>query len=181
MALSLFGGAFQPAGSDAPNISAPAEVIFTAPPGNKGIKVDEAGHKVVFLSFPFECVSTTNPDPNNQASLVGRVLDWFQTSSGVEDGQVHRLALEQNYPNPFNPVTQVAFTVPEGAGKVTLTVHNVNGQVVCTLVDEKLPAGPAIAVWDGTDAAGGDVASGVYFARLATNNESAFRKMTLLK
>jgi hypothetical protein len=181
MSLSLFGGAFQPAGSDAPVIHAPAEVIFTAPPGNKGIKVDEAGHKVVFLSFPFECVSTGNPDPNNQASLVGRILDWFQTSSGVEDGAIHKLALEQNVPNPFNPVTTVAFTVPEGAGKVTLTVHNVNGQVVSTLVDEKLPAGPAIAVWDGTDAAGRSVASGIYFARLAANNESAFRKMTLLK
>jgi hypothetical protein len=136
---------------------------------------------VVFLAFPFECVSTGNPDPNNGKSLVARVLDWFETSSGVEDGQVHRLALEQNYPNPFNPVTQVAFTVPEGAGTVTLTVHNVNGQVVSTLVDEKLPAGPAIAVWDGTDSAGQSVASGIYFAKLATNEESAFRKMTLLK
>jgi hypothetical protein len=181
MSLPLFGGPFQPGGSDAMVVSSPAEVIFTSPPGDKGIKVEENGHKVVFLGFPFECVSTTNPDPNNEASLVARVLDWFQTTSGAEEGEIHRLALEQNHPNPFNPVTTVAFTVPEGAGKVTLTVHNVNGQVVSTLVDEKLPAGPAIAVWDGTDAAGRSVASGVYFAKLAAGNESAFRKMTLLK
>ncbi|MFH1866010.1 MAG: FlgD immunoglobulin-like domain containing protein, partial [Candidatus Eisenbacteria bacterium] len=73
-----------------------------------------------------------------------------------------------------------AFTVPEGAGRVNLTVHYVTGRVVRTLVDEELPAGPALAVWDGTDDHGRPLASGIYFARLASNEESAFRKMTLL-
>ena len=182
MSLSLFGGAFQPAGSDAVTVSSPAEVIFTSPPGNKGIKVAEGDHKVVFLSFPFEPVKVDNPYPNNQRTLVKRVLDWFQTPAGVEDElDVGRLSLVQNYPNPFNPVTKLAFNVPEGAGRVTLTVHNVNGQVVKTLVDTELPAGPAFAVWDGTDNSGRSQASGVYFARLVANDASAFRKMTLLK
>jgi hypothetical protein len=181
MSLSLFGGAFQPAGSDAVVVSSPAEVIFTAPPGNKGIKVAESGHKVVFLSFPFECVKVDAAYPNNQKTLVKRILDWFETPSGAEGGEMHRLALGQNYPNPFNPVTSVAFTVPEGAGRVTLTVHNVKGQVVRTLVDEELPAGPSVAVWDGTDGSGRSLASGVYFARLTAKDESATRKMTLLK
>ena len=181
MSLPLFGGAFQPAGSDPVVVSSPAEVVFTSPPGNMGIKVAENGHKAVFLSFPFELVNAGSPDPNNQRTLIGRVLQWFQEPTGVEDGEIHRLALGQNYPNPFNPVTKLAFTVPEGAGKVSLTVHNVNGQVVRTLVDEEMPAGPAIAVWDGTDGGGTDLASGVYFARLSTSESNAFRKMTLLK
>jgi hypothetical protein len=133
------------------------------------------------MSFPFEDVKTTTADPDNQKTLVARILDWFELPSGVDGGEIHRLALGQNSPNPFNPVTKVAFTVPEGAGRVTLTVHNLNGQVVRTLVDEELPAGPAFAVWDGTDSSGKNLASGIYFARLATDEENAFRKMTLLK
>ena len=181
MSLSLFGGAFQPNGSDAIVVSSPAEVIFTSPPGNKGIKVSENDHKVVFLSFPFECVKVDAAAPSNQRTLVARILNWFSLPSGVEDAEVHRLALGQNFPNPFNPVTKVAFTVPEGAGRVTLTVHNVNGQVVRTLVDGELSAGPAFAVWDGTDDSGRGLASGIYFTRLATAEQSAFGKMTLLK
>ncbi|MCK4679693.1 hypothetical protein KAT82_01075 [bacterium] len=181
MSLMLLGGPFPPTNSDGMTVSSPAEVMFTAPPGNKGLSVAEGGHKIVFMSFPFEDVKTTEADPDNQRTLVSRILSWFEQSAGVEDGDIHRLALGQNFPNPFNPVTKVAFTVPEGAGRVTLTVHNVSGQVVRTLIDEELPAGPALVVWDGADDSGRNLASGIYFARLAANEESAFRKMTLLK
>ena len=181
MSLTLPGGPFAPTNSDGMTISSPAEVMFTAPPGNKGLSVAEDDHKVVFMGFPFEDVKTTTANPDNQKTLIARILNWFELPSGVEGGEIHRLALGQNSPNPFNPVTTVAFTVPEGAGSVTLTVHNLNGQVVRTLVDEELSAGPALAVWDGTDDSGRDLASGIYFARLATDEENAFRKMTLLK
>jgi len=181
MSLNLIGGPFAPNPSDVFVASSPADVIFTSPAGTEGIRVDENGHKVVFMSFPFEDVKTAEASPNNQKTLIARILNWFSLPAGIEDGEVHRLALHQNYPNPFNPVTSVAFTVPEGAGSVSLTVHNVNGQVVRTLVDSELPAGPALAVWDGTDDSGLPLASGIYFARLASREDSAFRKMTLLK
>ncbi|MFH1865340.1 MAG: FlgD immunoglobulin-like domain containing protein [Candidatus Eisenbacteria bacterium] len=181
MSLLLLGGPFAPNASDGLTISAPADVAFTSPPGNKGLTVAEDDHKIVFMSFPFEDVKVAEAAPNNQKTLIARILGWFDLPSGVEDAEIHRLALRQNFPNPFNPVTKVAFTVPEGAGRVTLTVHNVNGQVVRTLVDEELPAGPALAVWNGTDDSGRSLASGVYFARLVSNEQSAFRKMTLLK
>jgi hypothetical protein len=181
MSLNLLGGPFAPNPSDVFVASNPAQVVFTSPIGTEGIRVEENGHKVVFLSFPFEDVSTTEPDPNNQKTLIARIVDWFGAPTGVEDLEVRRLALAQNHPNPFNPMTEVAFTVPEGAGRVTLTVHNVAGKVVRTLLDSELPAGPARVSWDGTDDAGRPLASGVYFARLASDEERAFRKMTLLK
>jgi hypothetical protein len=181
MSLNLIGGPFAPNASDVFVASTPAQVMFTSPAGVGGIRVEENDHKVVFLSFPFEDVKTAEAAPNNQKTLIARILGWFDLPSGIEDGEVRRLALRQNYPNPFNPLTKVAFTVPEGAGRVNLTVHNVTGRVVRTLVDEELPAGPALAVWDGTDDHGRPLASGIYFARLASNEESAFRKMTLLK
>jgi hypothetical protein len=134
MSLNLIGGPFAPNASDVFVSSSPADVIFTSPAGTEGIRVDENGHKVVFMSFPFEDVKTAEANPNNQKTLIGRILNWFNLQTGIEDGEVHRLALHQNFPNPFNPVTSVAFTVPEGAGRVSLTVHNVNGQVVRTLV-----------------------------------------------
>jgi hypothetical protein len=164
-------------------VEAPAEVIFTdVTPGNSGLKVAEGSSKLVFHSFPFECVSFFEADaPNNRETLLGRVLTWFEGDVGVGDAEVHRLAIDHVFPNPFNPATKIAFTVPENAGRVTLTLHNVSGQVVRTLVDGMLEAGPAVARWDGTDDAGKGLATGIYFAKLSTDEGDAFTKMTLLK
>jgi hypothetical protein len=145
------------------------------------MRVEEAAHKIVLLSFPMEDVSDTAPFPSNRQTLVERVIDWFSAPRSARGGDLHKLALEQNVPNPFNPRTKLAFTVPEDAGSVTLTVHNVSGQLVRTLVSDALPAGRALAVWDGADESGRRVASGVYLARLQAKGEDVFRKMMLLK
>jgi hypothetical protein len=181
MSLPLLGGPFPPNNSDSITPGASAGSIFTSPVGVKGVRAADGDHKVVFLGFPFEDVRTSEPDPNNQKTLVERILNWFDQPSGIEGEEVRRLALSQNVPNPFNPETEIVFAVPERAGRVTLTVHNVNGRVVRTLLSQELPAGPSLAVWDGRDDGGRTLASGIYFARLAAGGESVFRKMTLLK
>jgi len=171
-----------PTSADAFVATGPSEVNFTGTPGNVGLKVQEGDSKVVFHTFPFESVSFFEADaPNNRDTLLGQVLEWFAESTGVDDGTVHRLAIDHVFPNPFNPVTKIAFTVPESAGRVTLTIHNVNGQVVRSLVDAEYPAGPAVAVWDGMDDAGKGLATGIYFAKLSAGGADAFTKMTLLK
>jgi len=182
MSLNLLGGPFAPNPSDV-FVTTHQSVVpfFTTPAGVEGIRVEEDGHRLVFMSFPFEDVKIAEPDPDNQKTLVARVIDWFGSETGVDETETHRLTLAQNHPNPFNPVTEVAFTVPSGAGRVTLTIYDVGGRVVRTLVDGELPAGPAKVVWDGTGDSGQSLASGVYFAKLATGEQSAYRKMTLLK
>jgi hypothetical protein len=171
-----------PNSSDAFVATGPSETTFTGTPGVLGLKVQEGGSKVVFQSFPFESVSFFEADyPNNRDTLLDRVLEWFGEAAGVDDGPIHRLAIDHVSPNPFNPVTKIAFTVPESAGRVTLTIHNVNGQVVRSLVDAEYPAGPAVAVWDGMDDAGKGLATGIYFAKLSAGGGDAFTKMTLLK
>ena len=171
-----------PNSSDAFVATGPSEVIFTGTPGNLGLKVKEGDSRVVFQTFPFESVSFFEADaPNNRDTLLGRVLDWFGEATGVDGGTVHRLAIDRVAPNPFNPVTKIAYTVPENAGRVRLTLHDVSGRLVRTLVDGELPAGPRTAVWDGTDDAGKSLASGVYFAKLSAAGRDAFTKMTLLK
>jgi hypothetical protein len=96
--------------------------------------------------------------------------------------------LSQNYPNPFNPGTRIEFRIPEQSN-VTLSVFDVLGRHVKTLVNGRLPAsgGAAyFALWDGTDEGGVNVASGVYFCRMSATGVSgaAFRqalRMVLLR
>jgi len=90
-------------------------------------------------------------------------------------------ALSQNYPNPFNPTTTIGFTLRE-RGHVSVRVFNVAGQLVNTLVDEVRSPGVSHSIdWDGRDARGSSVASGVYFYRLVTKDATLTRKMVMLK
>jgi hypothetical protein len=88
--------------------------------------------------------------------------------------------LSQNYPNPFNPATTIKYTLVD-QGHVELTVYNVLGQTVKQLVAGEQKAGQHAIVWDGTDNSGHQVATGVYFYRLKTEQFTQSRKMTLLK
>jgi hypothetical protein len=84
-------------------------------------------------------------------------------------------------PNPFNPQTEVRFDLKE-AGAVTLAVYDVAGRLVCRLATaEYLEAGPHAVAWDGRDASGRDVPSGVYIARLATARGVASGTMMLVR
>lgn len=85
------------------------------------------------------------------------------------------LALNQNYPNPFNPSTTIAYSLPERAD-VNLSIFNILGQHVETLVDETKPAGEYEVNWNA-----GTIASGIYFYRLTYEDKVLTKKMTLLK
>jgi parallel beta-helix repeat protein len=88
--------------------------------------------------------------------------------------------LLQNYPNPFNPQTTIEFALPE-AGHVRVVVFNLLGQAIKTLADGDYAAGSFKLTWDGTNATGSSVASGVYFYRIEANNYRSSKKMMLLK
>lgn len=89
-------------------------------------------------------------------------------------------ALFQNYPNPFNPSTRIEYTILKRE-HVVVTIHNLLGQKIATLVDETEPAGQHSVIWNGRDCRGGQVASGVYFYRLQTSEIFRAKKMILLK
>jgi acyl-homoserine lactone acylase PvdQ len=86
-----------------------------------------------------------------------------------------KFALRQNYPNPFNPVTTISYQLPQSAN-VLLTVYNMQGQRVQTLVKEFQAAGTHKVVWDARG-----VSSGVYFYRITAGDFSAVRKGVVLK
>jgi hypothetical protein len=89
-------------------------------------------------------------------------------------------SLSQNYPNPFNPVTEIHFEIPERS-HVTLTVYNVVGQKVATLVDKELMPDRYVVDWEGTSDSGAKVATGVYFYKLQAEGFVETKKMMLLK
>lgn len=88
--------------------------------------------------------------------------------------------LNQNYPNPFNAVTQIEFYLPK-AGRYSLEIINALGQSVRHYSVDNSPAGAQHLIWDGKDAGGTDVATGIYFYRLNFDGNSLTRKMVLLK
>ena len=99
----------------------------------------------------------------------------------VKAGGPSSFSLSGNAPNPFNPATQIAYDVPQQA-HITLAVYNVLGQEVVRLVDREQQAGRYTITWDGRNAQGQAVSSGVYLYRLASSTgfvES--RRMVLLK
>jgi len=101
--------------------------------------------------------------------------------TAVDDtAPIASVELMQNYPNPFNPATTVAFTLPT-PGRATVTVHDAAGHLVASIADGVYPAGPTRIEWDGTDAGGRAVASGVYFCRLRAGETTRTRKMVLVR
>ncbi|MCP4566470.1 MAG: T9SS type A sorting domain-containing protein [FCB group bacterium] len=111
------------------------------------------------------------------ADADGNVL----TANKTEDVILPKsFVLHQNYPNPFNPATQISFNL-EVAEWVKLSVYNILGQEIIRLADEEYPAGAHTVIWDGDDEDGRRVASGIYLYRLVAGNNSASRKMVLMK
>ncbi len=88
--------------------------------------------------------------------------------------------LEQNYPNPFNPSTTIRYTLP-ARSTVELAVFSVDGALIRVLDSGVKSMGTHEAVWDGRDAFGTAVASGVYFYRLNAGSFSETKKMVLMK
>lgn len=90
------------------------------------------------------------------------------------------LALLQNYPNPFNLETKLRYTLPKSA-HVRLSIYNARGHLVKILVDGMQTKGSKEVMWDGRDEFGNEVASGVYFLRLAVDAQRFARKLILQK
>ena len=88
--------------------------------------------------------------------------------------------MEQNYPNPFNPSTQIRYALPE-AISVTITVYDMMGRKVRTLVQDTQSAGYHTALWNATNDKGLPVSAGMYIYTLQAGDYHYMKKMILLK
>lgn len=91
-------------------------------------------------------------------------------------------SLRQNYPNPFNPETRISFSINgQETQSVELSVYNILGQKVSTLLSSNLAPGEYDVSWDGTSSSGEKQASGIYFYTLTVGDRRDTRKMVLTK
>jgi len=88
--------------------------------------------------------------------------------------------LFQNYPNPFNPTTKIRYWLPKD-DNVTLTIYNIAGQKVRTLVNHRQPAGSYTVEWDSCNDMGIQVSAGVYVYVFKTNHFSKVLKMAFIR
>jgi hypothetical protein len=102
-------------------------------------------------------------------------LDIVTSIDGTLESLPKSIVLDQNYPNPFNPKTIINYKLPI-TNNVNLTIHNIIGQRVATLVSEKQKAGYHQVEWDASG-----YASGVYYYVLVAGDYQQVRKMVLLK
>jgi hypothetical protein len=119
-------------------------------------------------------------DPDNHTYLVKLGPDPTGVGEDPWNGLPAGFELRQNLPNPFNPTTTISFTIPERT-RATLLIYDVQGRLVRTLVDEMVGEGYQERIWDGKDANGSPVGSGVYFYRLTAGDKTLTKKMVHLK
>ncbi len=103
-----------------------------------------------------------------------------EEAAAMDTESPDQIELFQNSPNPFNPSTTISFALRE-RGRVSLSIYDVGGTVVKTLVDEMSGEGYQERTWDGKDANGSPVSSGVYFCRLTAGDKTFTKKMVLLR
>jgi len=126
-------------------------------------------------------VGTPLHDDNFENSGSAYVYSGFVTGIDEEISDVPTtFSLEQNYPNPFNPTTTIKYDLPKDS-KVVLSIYNLLGQEIRTLVNGTETAGRKAVVWNGKNDAGKTVGSGVYVYRLEAGATVKSRKMLFLK
>jgi photosystem II stability/assembly factor-like uncharacterized protein len=114
----------------------------------------------------------------------GLVLRFEDQVTAITDPELtnvpNQYRLSQNYPNPFNPETKISFTIPK-AGDVTIKIYDVQGREVTTLVNASMNAGTHEVLWNGTNASGARVASGMYVYTMKSQGTVLSKKMVLMK
>ncbi len=155
-------------------------LTYKAPYGHEGLPatitfyLDEVKLPGTSMAPDLLNVACNYPDADNGIT--------FNTSEmGVGDETIpSAFSLYQNYPNPFNPTTRIAFDLTEQS-IAKMVVYNLLGQEVNVLANKTMNAGHHILDWNGLDANGNSVASGVYFFELRAGEFSGRKKMLLLR
>ena len=151
--------------------------------------VDNLTGEMVYLNNQMSHSFTTEPKGSFSATyeeavgiypLIGDARFSVQISYGVLDNAPIKVipkdyALSPVYPNPFNPSATVRFDVPE-VSRVELQVYDVTGKLVETLLDDKMIAGQHQYTWQPQE-----LATGTYFLRLSTANQTFTQKVTYVK
>ena len=150
----------------------PSEATFVDTASDTVFTDVEPGGGTWYYLVTAEDLHGNESDPSNEASA--------ETWTGADGAMPTVLAIRGNAPNPFNPTTTIEYDLPT-SGHVRLDVYTAAGSLVVTVQDGFQEAGRRQAVWNGRDATGNAMPSGVYFARLVAGEDTAVHRMVLLK
>lgn len=136
---------------------------------------------VVGETYYYRITAVDSADNVSEFSDLIEVVTSFPTTVGSNSAGIpEKFELSQNYPNPFNPETRFNYFVAENAN-VTLSIYDLLGRKVKTLVAENKEAGIYSTTWDGRNEFGNKVASGLYFASMVAGGFRQIKKLVLQK
>ena len=160
------------------------------------IWVGTKGGVSYFNGIKWRSVTTENGLVSNKISAIAVDQDnniWIGSDSGLSELSDFTVGIEGDnsqpekydlnisaYPNPFNPSTNINYTINE-SGKITISIFDLTGQKVKTLVNEFTGKGEHQKQWNGLSDNGGQMSSGIYFVLLKTKNSAATQKIVLLR
>jgi len=125
-------------------------------------------------------ISVNSNDPDQGAVIIPLSLTVNGMSSENESLLPAEFALHQNYPNPFNPQTRIRYDLPENS-MVNITVYDMLGREVKTLVNQVQNAGFKSIIWDATNDYGKAISAGIYLYQIQAGDYIHTQKMVLLK
>jgi len=121
---------------------------------------------------------------NSEVAITGVWANTFTSSYVATDDPIANVplltGLQGNYPNPFNPNTTIRYSM-QAAGKVTIVIYNLKGQMVHSFTTEHDSPGLYQISWDGRDMNGRPVSSGIYMTRMSSGKHTSVKKMILAK
>jgi len=121
---------------------------------------------------------------NVESSITGEAIVNENEVASLEKVGIRQIPneykLSQNYPNPFNPTTNISFQIKDN-GRVMITIYDILGKKVRTLVDENLNAGYYTVQWNGLSDNGMSLSSGTYFYKIDAGSFTSVKRMLLIK
>ena len=132
----------------------------------------------LFKSSTGEIVELVGDVPywkNNEIFMLNN-LSLDSSFENIPEG----IFLKQNYPNPFNPNTTISFTL-NGSDNINLSIYDINGKLVKSLLNQNMEQGYHSIAWDGTNNNNMSVSSGTYFCKLISSTNQKQIKLLLIK
>ncbi|RKX19893.1 MAG: hypothetical protein DRP35_06955 [Candidatus Zixiibacteriota bacterium] len=152
--------------------------------------------QIYFSSFEFAGISLISSEVANDSAYLIDEFDYSIQLDVIPGGVKSNIPTDiddimngdlpsqfklcQNYPNPFNSETSIKFEIPKST-YVNLSIYNILGQKVVTLVDEILKIGSYSINWQSSNNSGFQVPSGIYFYKIRTDYNQSVKKMVLIK